>query len=548
MQARYGYQSGAAEGCRQLRLALSCGSDSRRLAEETRIPIPNSERFGAFISYRHIDPDRKVAAWLQAALETYRVPPALAAAGTKPRLGRVFRDEEELAASGDLSQSIQDALQRADALVVVCSARTPGSQWVNAEVQRFAELGRADRVFALLVEGEPADAFPPALLALGHEPLAADLRPVPGESARAARRTALLKLLAGLLGLEFDALRRRDDERRRRRLALFAAAGGVLAVIFATLAVVAALQWQRAERELTVSRAQTLAAKAQIALADAQRGDGLAPGAQCVTCPDAQRAALLALESLRIHPTINADAVLRRALWRWARERLTAAPAEGEVLAAVGADGRLQVRAATEAGGAAGGSPASKSENPGDPEQLARSADGRLVLRRSAEGMDGWIRETAVLENAGSAGRIALLPHEWPIRLAVFSADGRWLTTVTGLVSTDAEDPSATALVGSTVRVWDTTTGEERTRVSLAAEDGIVDAMADAGGEWLATVGSGSADAGARPVRLWPLPPETLARVACSLLKRNLSPSEWATFVDAGPARETCPGLPAVSE
>ena len=505
------------------------------------------ERFGAFISYRHIEPDRSVAGWLQAALETYRVPAGLVAAGTKPRLGRAFRDEEELAASADLSQGIQDALQRADALVVLCSPRTPASQWVNAEVQRFAALGRADRIFAMLIEGEPANAFPPALLALGREPLAADLRPVPGESAGAARRTALLKLLAGLLGLQYDALRRRDDERRRRRLGFAAASGGLLAVIFATLALVAVLQWQRAERELQVSRAQTLAARAQIALADAQRADSLDPGAVCATCPDAQRAALLALESLRIHPTINADAVLRRALWRSAPERLTATPAEGQTLAAVDADGRLQMRAEADAIGRTDGS-AAQGTDAADPDQLARSPDGRLALRRSTEGIEGWIRETAMLESPGNAKRIALLRHEWPIRLAVFSSDGRWLTTVTALVSTDAEDPSATALVGSTVRVWETITGEERTRLSLAAEEGIVEAVADPGGEWLATVGAGSAGAGTSAVRLWPLRPEALARMACSLLKRNLSASEWATFVDTGPARATCPGLPTVSE
>jgi len=504
--------------------------------------MASPERFGAFISYRHIEPDRGVAGWLQSALETYRLPAGLASAGARPRLGRVFRDEEELAASADLSRSIQEALERAQALVVVCSPRSAASQWVNAEVQRFAELGRAERIFAVLIEGEPADAFPPALLALGREPLAADLRPVPGESASFARRTALLKLLAGLLGVEFDALRRRDDERRRRRLRIAAATGGFLAVVFATLAVAAVLQWQRAERELKVSRAQTLGALAQIALADAQRKDTLAPGESCPTCPDAQRAALLALESLRIHPTVNADAVLRRALWRSAPERLTAAPAEGQALAAVGADGRLQMRTEADASLAPGEAPSAQ-----DPDQLARSPDGRLVLRRSTEGVDGWIRETAALESAGEGKRIALLPHEWPLRLAVFSTDGRWLTTVTGTASADAEDPSATALVGSTVRVWETATGEERTRLSLAAEDAIVDAVADAGGEWLATLGMARAGAGAL-VRLWPLRPEALALTACSLLKRNLSPSEWAAFVGAAPVRATCPGLPTVSE
>jgi hypothetical protein len=51
--------------------------------------MASTRPFGALISYRHIEPDRRVAAWLQAALETYRVPKALVAAGAQPRVGRV---------------------------------------------------------------------------------------------------------------------------------------------------------------------------------------------------------------------------------------------------------------------------------------------------------------------------------------------------------------------------------------------------------------------------------------------------------------------------
>lgn len=218
--------------------------------------MPDNERYVAFISYRHVEPDRDVAKWLHGALEGYRLPTALVAGGASPRLGRAFRDEEELAASSDLSQRIDAALKRADALIVICSPRVQTSRWVDAEVQRFTAMGRSDRIFALLVEGEPADAFPPALLALGREPLAADLRASLGESARAMRRTALLKLVAGLLGIEFDVLRRREEERRRRRLAWIAASAAALSAVLAGLSVFAGLQWQRAESELAISRAQ----------------------------------------------------------------------------------------------------------------------------------------------------------------------------------------------------------------------------------------------------------------------------------------------------
>jgi hypothetical protein len=49
-------------------------------------------------------------------------------------------------------------------------------------------------------------------------------------------------------------------------------------------------------------------------------------------------------------------------------------------------------------------------------------------------------------------------------------------------------------------------------------------------------------------VRLWPLWPEVLRAEACKRLTRNLSDSEWATFVRQESRRETCPGLPIVSE
>src|SRR4051812_4538804 len=85
-------------------------------------------QYAAFISYRHAPLDRAWAKRLHAALETYRVPPRLCAAhGLPARIGRVFRDGEELSASSDLSRSIEAALLQSRYLIVVCSPRTPGS-------------------------------------------------------------------------------------------------------------------------------------------------------------------------------------------------------------------------------------------------------------------------------------------------------------------------------------------------------------------------------------------------------------------------------------
>jgi WD40 repeat protein len=204
---------------------------------------PSEFRYGAFISYRHVEPDRTWAKWLHRELETYRVPKALRQRGVPGHVARVFRDEEELAASPTLSAAIEDALVQSRFLIVVWSPRTPDSRWVNEEVLRFRELGRGDQVLALLIEGQPSDSFPRALCevrpAVGSastsepapvdevEPLAADVRPVTGENARRLKRMAKLKLAATILGCRFDDLRQRDQERRVRSV-VFDATGMVL--------------------------------------------------------------------------------------------------------------------------------------------------------------------------------------------------------------------------------------------------------------------------------------------------------------------------------
>lgn len=495
------------------------------------MPADDRRRYAAFISYRHVEPDRSVARWLHGALETYRVPAPLVATGARDRLGRVFRDDEELAASADLSAGIDAALRDADALVVLCSPRTPASRWVNEEVVRFRALGRGARIVALLIEGTPEQSFPPALLGAGIEPLAASLCAVEGVAPRETRHLALLKLLAGLLDVRLDDLRRRDEERRRRQLIRWALGAAVAAVAFAALATAALLQWRRAERELQVSRAEALAAQAQLALAQATA----APSDDSALRPDVARSALLALESLQRHPGLVADAVLRRALFALG-ERLQVRLAPDEVVTGVSPQGEL-LRARGEA--------APAPDEAADDAPLAHSADGRWWLRRSDQGVGGWVFQTGALSRGAGAAPLAWLPHEWMIRRAAFTEDGRWLLTVTAEASADAAAPEATLLVGHTVRVWDVDARTESTRLSLATEGGIEHLWIDPGAEWLATQ---TTDGEQRVVRLWPVRPQRLRELACQMLTRNLSPSEWLSFVADGTPRATCPGLPVISE
>lgn len=154
--------------------------------------------------------------------------------------------------------------------------------------------------------------------------------------------------------------------------------------------------------------------------------------------------------------------------------------------------------------------------------------------------------------------RITDLPHEWNLQGIAFSSDGRWLTTVTGNVSADAADPGETALVGSTVRVWNVWERRLVTHDSLAAHGGITSVAFTADKLWLAATSPAhhapnteealSADDASTTIRLWQLTPDDLRKTACGKLKRNLSVSEWDAFIGTKPRGRTCPGLPVPVE
>ena len=112
----------------------------------------------AFISYRHMPLDIAVAKRLHQLIERYRIPAKLAAGRDSRRLGRVFRDQDELPVSSDLSASIYEALDHTQFLIVVCTPDTPKSIWVQRELSYFLEHHDRNNVLVVLADGRPATA------------------------------------------------------------------------------------------------------------------------------------------------------------------------------------------------------------------------------------------------------------------------------------------------------------------------------------------------------------------------------------------------------
>src|SRR5205814_10105283 len=133
----------------------------------------------------------------------------------------------------------------------------------------FRRLGRADQIFCLIVGGAPEAAgaehcFPAALSeplpedagrAEIAEPIGADLRP-----GKDRPHTALLKLVAGLIGVGLDELTLRELQRRNRRLVAISVAAMVGMGIASVLAAVAVMARNEAERQ--GAKAETEAATA----------------------------------------------------------------------------------------------------------------------------------------------------------------------------------------------------------------------------------------------------------------------------------------------
>lgn len=215
----------------------------RGVPSRNRRPQPQPQhRYMAFLSYSHRD--AAIAEWLHEELEEFHVPSRLVGRLTEhgpvpKQLAPIFRDRQELAASPDLNEEIEEAIAGSRFLIVLCSPAAAKSKWIDQEIACFKRLHKEDRVLAVIVDGEPfasddpdrefEECFPPALrihydrrgrpTGQRAEPVAADLR-----EHCDGRHMGLLKIAAGMIGVGLDDLAQREAQRRNRRLYAITAA------------------------------------------------------------------------------------------------------------------------------------------------------------------------------------------------------------------------------------------------------------------------------------------------------------------------------------
>lgn len=231
--------------------------------------------YAAFISYRHLSRDAEIAQQVQKAIEAHRLPhnialddPSRSTAHRKNKriLGKCFRDEDELAASHSLPDSIREALTASRTLIVICSPETQESPWVRREIEMFEQIHGRERIICVLAAGSPEESIPPILKTrmvpdangvlreMPAEPLAADLRP----EAKTKRKAELLRIIAAVAGCSYDDLRQRERARKRKRIALSSAAAALAIVAIGVFA----FQFHQTSEAALIAESKSLAAQA----------------------------------------------------------------------------------------------------------------------------------------------------------------------------------------------------------------------------------------------------------------------------------------------
>ena len=240
--------------------------------------------YDAFISYRHAELDKFVAENLHRQLEAFRLPKSVvqkmnhSVSGeceteVRTRIRRVFRDKDELPLTNNLEDPIRKALAESEYLIVICSPRLRESIWCKKEIETFISMHGRDKIFAVLVEGEPEESFPDELLSweetvtrpdgstevVKHlmEPLAADVRGKDKRTILKAMRTEILRLLAPMFGVRYDDLRQRHRERRMRRILSASLTVAAVCLVFGAVSTSMALHINR-QKEQIVSQNEEL--------------------------------------------------------------------------------------------------------------------------------------------------------------------------------------------------------------------------------------------------------------------------------------------------
>lgn len=379
----------------------------------------------AFISYSRRDKD--FASRLGAGLRAYKPPKGL---GLEVRHLDIFRDEEDFTGV-EYHEAVRRHLRASNRLILICSPNARKSEYVNDEIRQFVALRGADSIVPVLFCGlannearddqEAEKAFPEALCEVLQMPLAVDYRGFDPAGKQKVNKDAFhaawCSLLANLYGLSRNEIEQREKKREaRRRRITQSIVGGIMATLLAATAISVTF-WRQAVAQRRAAVARQLTAQAELARNESPRL--------------IERSVLLAVESLKRLPTLEAETVLRPQLAKMLirTRRISMGARSG---AYVFSTDRRRVAAATAEGVKVydlltGDKIAALDPLPPMME-FKFSPDGKHFATGSGA-MNPQLPRNYVAQvwRLQDAKEIARLPYTEPVHMLVFNADGRYL-------------------------------------------------------------------------------------------------------------------------
>lgn len=238
-------------------------------------------KYDAFISYRHSEADKFVAENLHKKLEAFRLPNSIVkqrGKDCKKKIERVFRDRDELPLAANLADPITQALADSEFLIVICSPRLPQSMWCKKEIETFISMHGRQKVLAVLIEGEPDEAFPEELLyrtrEVAHEdgtveivkesvePLAADVRGSSKKDVLKKMDEELLRLAAAMFDCAYDDLKQRHKEQKMKKMLTASLAASAFFLAFGAVSTTMAVRIQ-SQNEQIQAQSEEIQVKAE---------------------------------------------------------------------------------------------------------------------------------------------------------------------------------------------------------------------------------------------------------------------------------------------
>ena len=404
----------------------------------------------------------------------------------KHKLGKFFRDRDDLPPSNNLSDILRCYLEKSRNLIVVCSPDSAKSPHVNEEILEFKKLGREQKIFAISIDGkinnnekyydkigqnlninqeiedlEFRDSFPPSLfysmdnegfvIKKANQPKA--LKAEGFFSKFFISRYNRILLIAGLLGIEPDELWVR--ERRRTRARRIIGSLGALFTILISSALYVHLAINQSHR-LSLQNSARIAETVEQAIADGWDERALRLGILAArestfkrAAPEATSALARAAKESRIVGELRGHA-----------QPLTsvAFSIDGKRIFTTSMDGTARLWNSEKQEQIP-----PKLDHGGLLSLLKTSPDGKTIVTASGDG-------TAKIWNADDGMQTGkTIEHEYAITALAFSPDG---------------DRFATGSLDQTVKLWNPSTGQHLGS-AMHHRAGIVVVTFSPDGRWL---------------------------------------------------------------